>query len=415
MKVVGVIAEYNPFHNGHKYQLDTLKKETKADYIIIAMSGNFLQRGVPALCDKYTRAKMALSCGADLVLELPAIWSTASAEYFAKGGVTLLKNTGVVTHLGFGAESNDLSSLKRIASILKNEPEYYKDELSASLKMGMSFPAARKAAIKATFYVTGHDMSEAVINALLDAPNNILALEYLKSLPDYIEPILIPRTGSGYHDTEIDAPFPSATAIRKILFDKETIAKQLANAMPKESLSILEDIIHKNALVDTEDLAEILGYRLLSLQKNGYTDFFDCTQELSNKITNSVKDYTGFYAFCQMLKSKDLTHTRICRSLLHILLDIQNADYENAKACGYTPYLRILGFKKDSSELLSAIKKEASVPIISKVADAASILTPEANAVFEKDLYAASLYHQILTVKKGLPPANDFTNQIVIL
>ncbi len=436
MKVVGVIAEYNPFHNGHKYQLDRLREETKADYIIIAMSGNFLQRGVPALCDKHTRAKMALSCGADLVLEIPTIWATASAEYFAKGGVSLLKNTGIVTHLGFGAESDDLDGLKKISSILKNEPEYYKDTLSSALKDGISFPAARKAALKATFYVTGHDMPEHEVNALLDSPNNILAMEYLKSLPDYIEPVLIPRKGAGYHDTEIDAPLPSATAIRGALLGKTDTSRAnslsttllnshadnnsgalqfLSNAMPKEALTILKDIVNKNAVLDTEDISEILGYRLLSLQNYGYTDFADCTQELSNKLTNCLKDYTGFDAFCQLLKSKDLTYTRICRSLLHILLDIRTSDYEHGHDCGYAPYLRILGFRKDASELLTEIKKASAVPMISKVADASSILTPEANAVFEKDLYASALYHQILTVKKGQPVANDYTNQIVIV
>lgn len=428
MKVVGVIAEYNPFHNGHKYQLDRLREETGADYIVIAISGNFLQRGVLALCDKHTRAKMALSCGADLVLEIPAIWATASAEYFAKGGVSLLKNTGVVTHLGFGAESDNLTGLRQIASILKNEPEYYKDELSFALKKGISFPAARKAALKATFYVTGHDMPESEMNALLDSPNNILALEYLKTLPDYITPVLIPRKGCGYHDTQIDAPLPSATAIRSTLFaknsksvsstDSDTFSAgidMLSNAMPEEAFAILKDIVCKNAFLDTEDISEILGYRLLSLQNYGYTDFADCTQELSNKITNCLKDYTGFDAFCQLLKSKDLTYTRLCRCLLHILLDIQTLDYDNGRECGYAPYLRILGFRKDSSELLTAIKKEAAVPIISKVADASSLLSPEANLVFEKDLYASALYHQILTVKKGQPAANDFTNQIVIV
>ena len=417
MKVVGVIAEYNPFHNGHKYQLDRLREETGADYIVIAISGNFLQRGVPALCDKYTRAKMALSCGADLVLEIPTIWATASAEYFARGGVSVLKNTGVLTHLGFGAESDNLDGLKQIASILKNEPEYYKDELSFALKKGVSFPSARKTALRSTLYVTGHEMPESEINTLLDSPNNILALEYLKALPDYISPVLIPRKGAGYHDTQIDAPLPSATAIRSVLFDKNTplAMNLLSNAIPEAAFTILKDIVSNNAFLDTEDISEILGYRLLSLQTLGYTDFADCSEDFSNKIINSLKHYTGFDTFCQILKSKDLTYTRICRSLLHILLDIQTLDYENGCECGYAPYLRILGFKKASSELLSEIKNKASVPMISKVADAASILSPEANMVFEKDLYAASIYHQLLTLKKGQPVANDFTNQIVIL
>lgn len=423
MKAVGVIAEYNPFHNGHKYQFERLKEETGADYIIVAMSGNFLQRGVPALCDKYARAKMALSCGADLVLEIPSIWATASAEYFATGGVQLLKNTGVLTHLGFGAETDDLAGLKEIAGILKNEPQYYKDELLFALKEGNSFPAARKRAIKAMLYVTGKDISKPELDTFLDAPNNILAIEYLKTLPDYITPVLIPRKGAGYHDTEIDTPLPSATAIRKALFRKDVanpanagnLDYLLSKAMPAEACAILKESITRNALLDTEDFSEILGYRLLSLEKEGYTAFADCSEDFSNKITNQLRTYTGFHNFCELLKSKDITYTRVCRNLLHILLDIRCDDYENGIDCGYAPYLRMLGFKKDSSKLLTEIKDRSHVPLISKVADAASILSPESYAVFEKDLYVSSIYHQLLTTKRGLPAANDYTSPIVVL
>ena len=427
MKVVGIIAEYNPFHNGHKYQLEELRKKTGADYIIIAMSGNFLQRGVPALCDKYARTKMALSCGADLVLEIPALWATASAEYFAKGGVTLLKNTGVVTHLGFGVETDHLEGLKEIASILKNEPQYYKDELAFALREGCSFPSARKKAVKSMLYVTGSDMSKEEIDSLLDSPNNILAIEYLKTLPDYISPVCIHRKGAGYHDTEIDTPYPSASAIRSVLFRKDMLSEEanftdtinieelLSEAMPQDSLDILNERISQNALMDTEDISEILGYRLLSQAGYGFEDFADCTLDFSNKIMNHLKDYTCFDAFCQDLKSKDLTYTRICRNLLHILLDIRSKDYEHGAVCGYVPYLRMLGFRKDSSELLSAIKEKAYVPLISKVADADTLLTPECYQVFAKDISVSSIYQQLLTTRKGLPVANDFTQPIVIL
>ena len=147
MKVVGIVAEYNPFHNGHKYQMDKIKKETGADYVIIAMSGNFLQRGVPALCDKFIRTEMALQCGADLVIEIPTLWSTASAEYYAHAGVALLAATGVVTHIAFGAETDDLASLLEVSSILKEEPDVYRAVLANSIRSGNAFPVARKNAL----------------------------------------------------------------------------------------------------------------------------------------------------------------------------------------------------------------------------------------------------------------------------
>ncbi len=425
MKVVGIIAEYNPFHNGHKYQIDALKEKTGADYCIIAMSGNFLQRGLPALCDKYTRTRMALSCGADLVLELPCTWATASAEYFAHGGVALLKNTGIVTHLGFGAEAENLESLLVISSILRDEPNEYKTALSEELKAGNAFPTARKNALSLVFsrMDTNH-LTEEKLYSLLDMPNNILALEYLKALPDSITPVMIQRKGAGYHDTKIAGEFSSATAIRSSIFttmndtlDTNTsiLSRQLEANVPAPVISILQDCLNKKAFMDTNDLSDIVGYRLLSLASDGYQDYADSNNELSNKILKNLNQYIDFEDFCQSLKTKNLTYTRISRLLLHILLNIKQEDYLKGKALGYSPYLRILGFRKDATELLSAIKEEATVPLISKVADAASYLSPEAYALFEKDLYASAIYNQVMTIKKGQPPANDFTTPIAIV
>ena len=414
MKVVGIIAEYNPFHNGHKYQIEELKKRTNADYVVIAMSGNFLQRGVPALCDKYARTRMALSCGADLVLELPSVWATASAEYFAHGGVNLLKNTGVITHLGFGAETDNIDALCTVSSMLKEEPFSYKEALAVQLKQGKPFPIARKEALLST----ACELSASLLEELLDTPNNILALEYLKALPETITPVLVQRKGAGYHDSDITSTLPSATAIRDALFQHDTTitpCNALSDAMPAEAYAVLQEYIKEKALMDCEDLSDILGYCLLSLEREGYADFADSSQELSNKIANQLKNYSGFDSFCQALKTKDLTYTRISRLLLHSLLNIKQENYNLGKDLGYSPYLRVLGFRKNSTPLLNAIKKEACAPLITKVADAASILSPEAYSIFEKDLYASSIYNQVMAVRKHQAPANDFTRQIVIL
>ena len=239
MKVVGIVTEYNPFHKGHKYQIDKIRQETGADFIIVAMSGNFLQRGVPALCDKFIRTEMALRCGADLVLEIPTLWATASAEYFAHGGVELLANTGVVTHIAFGAETDDLESLVEVSSILKKEPDIYRNVLSNSIRSGNSFPVARKQALITSL----PDFEPEKLSEILDNPNNILALEYLKAIPDHITPILIKREGAGYHDTELNTELPSASAIRKAIFgnDNENDIDSLANSMPEESFVLLKN------------------------------------------------------------------------------------------------------------------------------------------------------------------------------
>ena len=413
MKVVGIIAEYNPFHNGHKYQIEQIRKKTNADYVIVAMSGNFLQRGVPALCDKHSRTKMALECGADLVFELPTIWATASAEYFANGGVALLANTGVVTHLAFGAETDDLDSLLQVSSILRDEPDVYRAVLGNSIRSGNAFPIARKNALVTSL----PNFSTDKLDELLDSPNNILALEYLKALPQDITPVLIPRKGAGYHDTDIENPLPSASAIREAIAapaDERDLEK-LAMAMPKESYNVLLPLLDSNLLLENDDFSEMLGYCLLSLQHRGYADFADCTNDFSNKILKHLKSYVTADAFAQKLKSKDMTYTRVSRNLLHILLGIKQADYSIGKAIGYMPYLRVLGFREEAKPLLTKIKKTASIPIITKVADAATKLDYGTYKMFEKDLFASSLYYQILARKSNQTPLNEFTNQIVIL
>lgn len=410
MKVVGIVAEYNPFHSGHKYQMDKVRKETGADYVIVAMSGNFLQRGVPALCDKFIRTEMALKCGADLVIEIPTLWATASAEYYAHAGVTLLASTGIVTHLAFGAETDDLAALLEVSSILKEEPDVYRAVLANSIRAGNSFPVARKNALTTSL----PQFSEEKLSELLDNPNNILALEYLKAIPDSIEPILIKREGAGYHDTEIDTILPSASAIRKSLWDDADM-DLIASAMPKESFVLLKNAHAHNHLLTTNDFSDSLGYCLLSQAPLGFAAYADCNQDFSNKIKNALKEYVFFEDFIDTLKSKDMTYTRVNRCLLHILLGIKQTDYTIGRAIGYAPYLRILGFKNVSSNLLSEMKRKASAPIISKVADASTLLDYETNKFFDKDIFASNLYYQHVARKAGTKPKNEYTTQIVIL
>lgn len=415
MKVVGIVAEYNPFHNGHKYQIDQIRKETRADYIIIAMSGNFLQRGVPALCDKFTRTEMALRCGADLILEIPSIWATASAEYFAHAGVSLLAATGVVTHLCFGAETDDIDALLQISSVLKEEPDIYRTSLANAIRSRNSFPVARKQALCDTL----PQFPAEKLDELLDNPNNILALEYLKALPDTIEPILIKREGAGYHDTEIHTKFPSASAIRKNIFDStdtnSTTFDSISNAMPEESFALLKNAYEHNQLLTTNDFSESLGYCLLTQVNNGFATYADCNPDFSNKIKNAINDYTFFEDFVDALKTKDMTYTRVSRCLLHILLGIKQSDYTLGRAIGFAPYLRILGFQKDSSSLLSEIKRVSSTPILSKVADASNLLDSEAYKFFEKDVFTSNLYYQHVARKSHTKSKNEYTNQIVII
>lgn len=440
MKIIGVIAEYNPFHNGHAYQLDTIRKDTGADYIIVAMSGDFMQRGTPAVIDKYSRAKMALSCGADLVLELPALWATASAEFFAMAGVTLFDKAGCIDGICFGAETNNLPMLTSIAEILAEEPEACRSALSSYLKNGLPFPAARAAAL--CDYICSHKESQPAgncdadtIRAILNEPNNILAIEYLKALKkrgSSLTPYLIKREGAGYHETtfhdsltlNVSAPIASATAIRNVL-TKHTAdnsdtplsaLSELSAAMPQDVLIIIEEYLSSCSLLQADDFSSILSYLLLSKSIAQLAEIADCNAEIANRLRKNRFKCTSFSEFCASNKSRDITYTRMSRILLHLILNITDTDYKRGKDLDYIPYLRILGFRRESSALLRTLKESSCVPLISKLADASGLLAPDAHTMLEKDIFAANLYEQVLSQKtKKTTSRSEYTREIVIL
>lgn len=420
MKTAGIIAEYNPFHNGHHYQIAQVRKKTGADFVIIAMSGDFLQRGVPAIIDKYTRTHMALLGGADLVLELPAVWATASAEYFAAAGVQLLAKTGVVTTLCYGCETPDRDLLYALAQTLCDSPEYYSAAVSALLKQGNSFPAARSQALCALLPAFAPER----VHAFLASPNNILALEYEKALLRWngththtLKSTPIQRVGEGYHSTKTDVTFASATAIRSALLAHPAQPLDLARSamLPAASRTLLQDAAEKNLLLDTDACSIALYTRLWALQNDGYAAFADCGEDLSRRILQHLEQYLGFSQFASLLKSKHLTYTRICRALLHILLDIHQSDYDSLWQPDGIPYLRVLGFSRSCGALLSALKKEASVPLITKVADASRYLSPAADKRLAHDIACADLYRGMASIQAQLSLPNEYRQPLILV
>lgn len=453
MNVIGIIAEYNPFHNGHAYQIAHVKKNLHADYIVVAASGDYVQRGEPALLDKYTRARMALSSGADLVLELPVLWSTASAELFADAGISLFEKTGCVNGICFGAESGDLALLRRIADVLADEPAALKASLKHNLKSGSTFPKAREAALLSYFAGSaGQDgalpVSTETLSSLLASPNNILALEYLKALrrrASSITPYLLKREGAAYHETSIrsgasEVP-ASASAIRHTLFadaagacgnsadraSEDSADGILRHAMPQEALAILQDYRADFPLLCADDFSGILGYLLLSSSASQLARTADSSLEFANRMRNQLPYYTSFSSFASRLKSKEMTLTRINRILLHSILGITSSDYACGNALDKIPYLRILGFRKSSAPLLAALKVSAAVPLTTRPSQAPKLLSPDAMRVFEHDVFAGNLYLQMRNQKGGtplraarmqehdVPPASEYQRQIVIL
>ncbi|HBD77914.1 MAG TPA: nucleotidyltransferase [Roseburia sp.] len=453
MNVIGIIAEYNPFHNGHAYQIAHVRKNLHADYIVVATSGDYVQRGEPALLDKYTRARMALSSGADVVLELPVLWSTASAELFADAGISLFEKTGCVNGICFGAESGDLALLRRIADVLADEPTDLKASLKYNLKSGSTFPKAREAALLSYFSGSaGQDgalpVSAEALSSLLASPNNILALEYLKALrrrASSITPYLLKREGAAYHETSIlsgaSAIPASASAIRHTLFadaagacgnsadraSEDSADGILRHAMPQEALAILQDYRADFPLLCADDFSGILGYLLLSSSATQLARTADSSPEFANRMQNQLPYYTSFSSFASRLKSKEMTLTRINRILLHSILGITSSDYACGNALDKIPYLRILGFRKSAAPLLAALKASAAVPLITRSSQTLKLLSPDAMRVFEHDVFAGNLYLQMRNQKGGtplraarmqehdVPPASEYQRQIIIL
>ncbi len=413
MKTTGIIAEYNPFHNGHRYQIETLRNTYDPDYVIIAMSGDFLQRGTPALMDKYARAQMALRQGADLVFELPACFATASAELFALGGVLLFQTTGLVTSLCFGTESQDFEGISALAQLLAQEPDWYRKALTSYLRQGLSFPAARAIALPE-------------YESLLRSPNNILAIEYCKALISLnagFTPIPVSRTGSGYHDTELISPYASASAIRKALHSwvsGETSVEfpsVLTSVLPRDSYCIMEKYLQNLPFLWEDDFSLLLHHRLLLENESSLLDCSDMTRSFANRILSKRRDFLSWSSFCAALNSKDMTYARISRILTHLLLHItdqQTAPYLNpSQRPSFLPYLRVLGFKKSSSGLLTRLKETAKAPVITSLSNAEELLAPDGLAMLQTDVFAADLYRSVQISHTHKPCPNEYARRLL--
>lgn len=420
MKTTGIIAEYNPFHNGHKYHIEEARRVTGADYVIAVISGDFVQRGAPAIADKYLRAKAALLNGADLALELPVLYATGSAEYFAAGAVTLLDRLGVVDSLCFGSECGSIPHLSAIASLLAREPELYRRTLQTRLKHGCSFPNARNAAIEAC------SANAAFPPSLLSSPNNILGIEYIKMLlkrNSSIIPYTIKRKGRGYHDSALEPleAFCSATAIRKVLTAKKPHISAVSSLssvrpyLPDSVSALLGHALGKSFPICKDDFSSLLHYKLLQEMSDGFCRYLDISADLSDKICRNIYAFSGYGPFCRLLKSKDITYSRISRGLLHILLDVTQEQSEEYARRDNIAYARILGLRRSASPLLKKIKQNASVPLLSKLADAPRLLSPSGLAMLKQDIHTAHIYESIAAAKFHAPFQNEYARQLAVL
>ena len=411
---VGIIAEYNPFHDGHAYHIKKAKEMTQADYCIVAMSGDFVQRGGPAIYDKYTRTAMALSCGADLVIELPSVFASSSAEDFAACGIALLNNLGVVGSVCFGSECGNVEKLSGIASILATEPPVYTKELRRELKKGATFPQARNRALISCGILNEDEAS------ILASPNNILGIEYCKALyrqKSPMTPVTISRKGYGYHDTSL-APegFSSATGIRKAIHENPDILMQMESSLIQVPDPV-KQMMSQGFPVFPDDFSALLNTTLLKLDCEGipFEKYADVSEELAARLLRQLPDYLPFEEKINQLKTKQYTYTRISRALLHIALGATTQQVVLGRNAGYAPYARILGFKKTSAGLMGEIKKRGSIPLITKTADARLILSGAAWSMLRQDFYCSHIYQTIVQDKYQIKMKNEFTHSVVIL
>lgn len=411
MKAAGIIAEYNPFHNGHQYHMDEVKKQTGADYIIVVLSGNFTQRGGPAMIHKYARAKMALLAGADLVLELPLYYSCGSAEYFAEGAVSLLRKTGVVSAVGFGSECGDLDCLCRLASLFNEEPQPYRDALKDALRGGKTYPQARQAAVAACL------PEYARTDRLLTSPNNILGIEYCRAIErrgSMISPFTVKRKGDGYHEAGLSSETSSALALRTALSDGGRL-EALKGRVPGSIYGVLEENWGKTFPIFDRSLSPLMQYKLLLNAPEGFSGYVDISHELSDRIKNLLPSYQNYAQFVNLLKTKDITYTRVSRSLIHILLNMRKEKLERYINMDYTPYARILGLRKSSAKLLNAIKNNSEIPLLSKLADAKGLLSGDEYGMLLDDVNASHIYNSLITAKYGTVMKNEFSQEIQIV
>lgn len=412
MKTMGIIAEYNPFHNGHAYHIAQAKKMTGADYCIVIMSGNYVQRGIPAIMDKVLRTRAALMCGADLVIELPVHYAASSAEYFAGGAVSLLDRLGVADCLCFGSECGHIEPLLRLCDVLSPESADFKSLLQKYLKTGAPYPKARILALSEAFPQLTDELS------LLRHPNNILGIEYLKALKkrgSRITPYTISRKGAGYRDASLHTAYSSALAIRNSLTQTNDISL-IKEFIPAPVYEEITKDYQKLFPLFPDDFSPMLAYKIIQEQDTGFDAYFDIDTDFSGKIKKQLRSYTCFTAFCDVLKSKNMTYTRISRNLLHILLNIYQADIDLFCSQDYVYYAKILGFKKDSAPLLSKIKADSSIPLISKMADASDLIASETGRkMLTQEIQADDIYRMAMQHKFHAHPPNEYQRQIVII
>jgi len=397
MAVLGVVSEYNPFHNGHRYLLEQASQIENFDAVICVMSGSFTQRGEAAIFNKWSRAEMALHSGADLIIELPFCFAVRSAYYFARAALQLLQSTGVVTHLAFGCENNHLPTLQGVADILSHEPDEFKILLKRNLSNGLSFPLARSRALQNMTFHQNNDL-----HGTLLGPNNILAIEYLRVIQQEsinFKPIAIKRLGSNYYDADL-SPLPSATAIRRALAANPDLSP-LASSLPPGSLRVIErELACGRISSGLESMEQGIIAKIRSMSPDELASIYEITDGLEFRIKEAANQSGTLTQLLTSIKSKRYNLTRISRSLLYILFSISGNQITAFDQSGPL-YLHLLGFSAKGQKILQAMKINSHIAIINRASDMKRVCEERPDSLLAQmanlDRRATDLYSLLYT------------------
>ena len=403
--ILGIISEYNPFHNGHLLHLQDSKKLTHTDFTIAVMSGNFVQRGDTSIVDKWTKTEMALKAGVDLVIELPTLYAISSAENFAEGAIKILNGLGVVDYVSFGSEIGEISPLNDVAQVLYKEPKEFSALIANQLRSGLSYPKARELAIQMYFG------SSQKYTDILQNPNNILGIEYLKALKKYkspIRPITLKRKYSDYNSADVKSGIASATAIRTMLQNN----KNVHYVVPYETYDLLEDKKKSGQIIPSLSIfSKEIMYSLRKMTLSEIANLPDVSEGLENKIKTAVNTSNNLEELISKIKSKRYTQSRIQRILLYALLNISEKDMNMSRK--QMPYIRVLGFNKHGKKIISAIANHN--PKLQIIVSVKKFMENNSDrhlhTMMSKDIFATNVY--TLGYKTGSLANLDYTHKVV--
>lgn len=406
--VLGIVTEYNPFHNGHVLHLNESKKITNADFTIAIMSGNFVQRGDTAIFDKWARTEMALKQGIDLVIELPTLYAISSAENFADGAIKILSTLGIIDYLSFGSEIGEIKALNDVAEVLYREPKEFSELIKNQLRSGLSYPKAREIAIS-LFFGSSQKYTD-----ILQNPNNILGVEYLKALKKYksnIKALTIKRNYSEYNSKTIKKGFASATAIRTMIAEE----KNVHSVVPFESYEIMEKLIQNGEYVPSiKAFEKEIIYILRKMPIQDIADLPDVTEGLENRIKQAANSSNTLEELITKIKTKRFTQTRIQRILLYALIGIKEKDIQMSKRT--LPYIRVLGFNKHGKRIISSIAEnnpKAKI-VVSVKRFVENNKEQKLQTMMAKDIASTNIYTLGFKNQRGI--ANlDYTHKVLEL